>query len=68
MKTIPQLPSTGQDHGFDKNGFQQEWTDILNWWSRHMVDEEHGGFYGQCDALGRIIPQADKGGGGPRPS
>ena len=44
-----------------KNEFEQELDNILHWWSTHMVDEEHGGFYGRIDGQGQLHPKADKG-------
>ena len=34
---------------------------ILSWWAAHTVDEGQGGFYGEVDAQGRPVPEADKG-------
>lgn len=34
---------------------------LLDWWVEHMVDEEHGGFYGRIDGFGRLHPDANKG-------
>jgi mannobiose 2-epimerase len=44
-----------------KNAFWEEMFDILGWWSTHMVDDVHGGFYGRMDGSGHLFPQADKG-------
>lgn len=35
---------------------------ILNFWLDNMVDEEHGGFYGQMTGKGTLVPTANKGG------
>ena len=35
---------------------------ILSFWLRHMIDCEHGGFYGQMRSDGSLVPQANKGG------
>lgn len=35
--------------------------DILPFWSEKMVDNQHGGFYGQIDGHDRLIPDATKG-------
>lgn len=35
---------------------------ILSFWLDHMVDTEHGGFYGQMTGHGELRKQADKGG------
>ncbi len=35
---------------------------ILNFWLKHMVDHQHGGFYGQMRGDGVLVPQANKGG------
>ena len=34
---------------------------ILEFWSNHTLDEKYGGFAGEVDASGKIIPGADKG-------
>jgi mannobiose 2-epimerase len=34
---------------------------ILSFWMDNMIDNVNGGFYGQADGSGKIIPQADKG-------
>ena len=34
---------------------------ILPFWLHHMVDEEHGGFYGRMTGEGRLMPDAPKG-------
>lgn len=34
---------------------------ILGFWQRRMVDNEHGGFYGRIDGQGRLHADADKG-------
>lgn len=33
---------------------------LLGWWSNHMVDRKHGGFYGRMDHEGQLYPFADK--------
>ncbi len=38
-----------------------ELKNILSFWSKHSVDQKHGGFAGEVDALGAIVPGADKG-------
>lgn len=43
------------------NEFRSELTNILEWWRMHMVDEEHGGFYGRMDSYGQLYPRSDKG-------
>lgn len=35
---------------------------ILPFWMEKMIDDEHGGFYGQITGDGQLIPEADKGG------
>ena len=35
---------------------------ILPFWSEKMKDDEQGGFYGQINGDGQLIPEADKGG------
>ena len=37
-------------------------SNILSFWLQHMVDCEHGGFYGQMRGDGTLVPQANKGG------
>ncbi len=37
-------------------------SNILSFWLQHMVDHEHGGFYGQMRGDGALEPQANKGG------
>lgn len=37
-------------------------TNILPFWLNEMTDTEHGGFYGQMDGGGHLIPDANKGG------
>ncbi|MEM9720399.1 MAG: AGE family epimerase/isomerase [Bacteroidota bacterium] len=43
-----------------KQAATQELEDILFWWCEHMVDEEHGGFYGRIDGKGKLHPDARK--------
>lgn len=40
---------------------RRELYNILNFWSSHTVDEEFGGFTGEVDANGKIVPGAEKG-------
>lgn len=35
---------------------------ILPFWSERMIDNEYGGFYGQINGEGQLVPGADKGG------
>ena len=35
---------------------------ILDFWLSNMIDDEHGGFYGQMTGEGQIVKDADKGG------
>ena len=35
---------------------------ILDFWLSNMIDDEHGGFYGQMTGEGRLVKDADKGG------
>ena len=37
-------------------------SNILSFWLQHMVDLEHGGFYGQMRGDGTLVSQANKGG------
>lgn len=39
----------------------EEWQSILSWWSAHMVDVQHGGFYGSISAENIPDPAAPKG-------
>jgi len=41
--------------------FYSELQNILDWWSKKMVDEENGGFFGRMDGQGKLFPEADKG-------
>jgi mannobiose 2-epimerase len=41
--------------------FQEELYNILNWWIKHMPDQEYGGFIGRVDGRGTAFPTADKG-------
>jgi mannobiose 2-epimerase len=34
---------------------------ILSFWLDHMVDYEHGGFYGRIDGRGQLYPESEKG-------
>ncbi len=44
------------------NGFKKELTDtILSFWTNHMQDEAHGGFYGRIDGNNQCHPEANKG-------
>lgn len=45
----------------DKVSFQQELSNILDWWMAHTPDHEHGGFIGRMDGRGQIDAQAEKG-------
>ena len=35
---------------------------ILDFWLSNMIDDEHGGFYGQMTGEGKLVKDADKGG------
>ena len=35
---------------------------ILDFWLSNMIDDEHGGFYGQMTGEGKLVKNADKGG------
>ena len=35
---------------------------ILPFWSKKMVDDQNGGFFGRIDGTDRLMPEADKGG------
>jgi mannobiose 2-epimerase len=35
---------------------------ILDFWLSNMIDDEHGGFYGQMTGEGQLVKDADKGG------
>ncbi len=43
-----------------KAEMQTELDHLLRWWSNHMIDEQHGGYYGRMDHDGRLFPFADK--------
>ena len=46
-----------------KQELKEELTqNILPFWSKKMIDEKHGGFYGQIKGDGQLVPEADKGG------
>ena len=34
---------------------------ILDFWLSNMIDDEHGGFYGQMTGEGKLVKDADKG-------
>ncbi|MGM0376694.1 MAG: AGE family epimerase/isomerase [Bacteroidota bacterium] len=34
---------------------------ILEFWNTHAIDEKHGGFAGEVDSDGKMVPEADKG-------
>ena len=36
-------------------------TNILPYWMNKMVDEKHGGFYGQITGSEQLVPEAEKG-------
>ncbi len=44
-----------------KKEFRAEFTNIMNWWTANMIDEQYGGFYGQRNANGALVPNVDKG-------
>jgi len=37
-------------------------SNILSFWLHHMIDHQHGGFYGQMRGDGTLLPHANKGG------
>lgn len=39
---------------------QTELDHLLGWWSKHMLDQQHGGFFGRMDHAGQLFPFADK--------
>ncbi len=43
-----------------KKEMQNELDHLLRWWSTHMVDQQHGGFYGRMDHNNQLYPFADK--------
>lgn len=43
-----------------KSEFSEELYDLLDFWSRDCLDEEHGGFVGRMDHFGKIDPKASK--------
>jgi len=42
-------------------GFKEEAKRILAFWSEHMIDQKHGGFYGRIDGENQLYPDANKG-------
>ncbi|RQV93948.1 N-acyl-D-glucosamine 2-epimerase, partial [bacterium] len=38
-----------------------ELKNLLGFWSEHAVDEEFGGFAGEVDSSGKMVPAAEKG-------
>ena len=61
MKMVSKHGVSGLDHRQLKQEFRDELHAILDWWSKHMVDEEYDGFYGRRDGFGRLETKADKG-------
>ncbi|MCU4675960.1 AGE family epimerase/isomerase [Catenovulum sp. 2E275] len=41
--------------------FKNELIAIADWWVKHAIDQQNGGFYGQVNADGTVDPTADKG-------
>ncbi|MDQ2076051.1 AGE family epimerase/isomerase [Marinimicrobium sp. ABcell2] len=44
-----------------KADFSSELNSIANWWLKHSIDHERGGFYGEVGADNLPVPTADKG-------
>ena len=36
-------------------------TDLADWWLQNMFDSDHGGFFGEVDSGGNVVPHASKG-------
>ncbi|MBX2877978.1 MAG: AGE family epimerase/isomerase [Saprospiraceae bacterium] len=52
--------SVSMDVSLLQKEMRTELDHLLGWWSKHMVDRQHGGFYGRMDHDGRLYPFADK--------
>ncbi|MFW6267700.1 MAG: AGE family epimerase/isomerase [Marinilabiliaceae bacterium] len=39
----------------------EELNNTLEFWATHAIDKQHGGFAGEVDANGKMVPKADKG-------
>ncbi|KAA3622801.1 MAG: N-acyl-D-glucosamine 2-epimerase [Bacteroidetes bacterium] len=44
-----------------KKEFRVELANIMDWWAANMIDEQHGGFFGQRNAKGELVERVDKG-------
>ncbi|MDO3695366.1 AGE family epimerase/isomerase [Wenyingzhuangia sp. chi5] len=44
-----------------KSELQTELKNVLDYWTRHTLDKEYGGFVGRINHFNKIIPQASKG-------
>jgi mannobiose 2-epimerase len=44
-----------------KAEMRQELASILNFWIKHSIDMQHGGFYGKIDNNNIVFPEAEKG-------
>jgi cellobiose epimerase len=44
-----------------KSEIEQELTNILDFWAKHSIDKENGGFYGKIDETNNVIANAEKG-------
>ncbi|MCI4670212.1 MAG: AGE family epimerase/isomerase [Bacteroidia bacterium] len=42
------------------SAWKAELSELLDWWIQNMVDEEHGGFRGEIDQNGKIVPETGK--------
>lgn len=44
-----------------KADMRRELDSILNFWIKHSIDMQHGGFYGKIDNSNSVFPEAEKG-------
>ena len=46
---------------FNIKSVNTELSNIANWWLENTIDEDEGGFLGEIDHLGNVVPHANKG-------
>lgn len=46
---------------FEKEAIIAELTSISQWWLNNSIDEDNGGFVGEVDFFGNVVPSANKG-------
>jgi mannobiose 2-epimerase len=46
---------------FNIESVKTELSNIANWWLENTIDEQAGGFLGEIDHLGNVVPNANKG-------